>query len=388
MKFNGYMRPDGTVGIRNKILIIAVDECMEGIARNISENIEDTIVVTNYRTCMLGGHEETLSNLINIGCNPNVAGVLVLAMGCGSIDPEMLSKPINETGRMAKSLICIKSKGTKQSINEGKRLCKDIEMFKNTFTREWVELSNLTVGVKCGGSDTSSGLASNPSVGCAADLLINAGSTVVAGELMELVSCEEQLKERAVSGEVAEKIVRLIAEEETRWGVGSDTEIMSIGNCIGGLTTIEEKAHGSLHKIGAHPIQGILEFNQKGHEKPTVPGLYLSDTTMLCGGSAMHFAAIGAQMILWTSGGAGFNNPLIPVIRISGNEELINEDIDIDATGIMKGEDSSVLVGKRIFQKVQEVASGDKTNIEDYGYAYCTLYQKDVRLEHCLGFHK
>ncbi|CAH2211953.1 UxaA family hydrolase [Tepidibacter aestuarii] len=385
MKFNGYVRADGTVGIRNNILIIAVDECMDGIARKISDKIENSIVLTNHYTCMLGGNEETLSNIINAGCNPNVAGALVLAMGCGSIDPELVADPINKTGRLAKTLTCIKNGGTKKTIEQGIELAKEIESFAKTFKRQPVDISKLVVGVKCGGSDTSSGIASNPSVGKAADLLVDKGAIAIAGELMELVGCEDILCKRAVNDEVAKKIKTLISNEEKRWGVGSDTEIMSIGNSVGGLTTIEEKSLGALYKTGSKPIQGILEFNQEGHEKPTKPGMYLSDVTMLCGGSGMHFAAAGAQLILWTSGGAGFNNSIVPVIRVSGNEDLINEDIDIDATKIMKGLESADEVGKRILDRIIEVANGEKTNIEDIGYSYCTLYQKDIRLEQCLG---
>lgn len=385
MKFNGYVREDGSVGVRNHILIIAVDECMDGIARKISEEIENSIVVTNHYTCMLGGNEENLSMMINAGCNPNVAGALVIAMGCGSIDPDLVAKPINETGRMAKTLTCIKNGGTKKAIALGIELAKEVQAFANAFEREPVDISKLTVAVKCGGSDTSSGLASNPSVGEAVDFLIDAGATAMSGELMELVGCEDILAKRAINESVAKKIKRLIKAEEKRWSVGSETEIMSVGNSVGGLTTIEEKSLGALHKTGTKPIQGILEFSDKGHEKPKQPGFYLSDATMLCGGSAMHFAAAGAQIILWTSGGAGFNNLLLPVIRVSGNEDLINEDIDIDATQIMKGAETTQEVGKRIFDKVLKVANGEETNIEDIGYSYCTLYQKDIRLDTCLN---
>ena len=307
-----------------------------------------------------------------------------MAMGCGSIDPELGAGPIRNTGKPAKTLTVIKEKGTRNSISRGIGIVKEIEEYKNSAVKTDVHISNLIVGVKCGGSDTSSGLASNPSVGRAADKLVESGATVVAGELMELVGCEDILMRRAANEEVAKKIVRLIKEEEKRWGVGSSTEIMSVGNSVGGLTTIEEKALGSLEKIGTKPIAGILEFNQSGHEKPGKAGLYLSDTTMLCGGSAMHFAAVGAQLILWTSGGAGFNNQLIPVIRVSGNENLINEDIDIDASKIMRNEDTVEDVSSRIFDKIIKVAGGEKTSIEDVGYSYCTLYQKDTRLEYCI----
>ncbi|PAB59703.1 UxaA family hydrolase [Anaeromicrobium sediminis] len=386
MKLNGYLRPDGSVGVRNLILIIAVDECCEGIARKISEKIDNSVVVTNYYTCMLGGNEETLSNMINAGCNPNVAGALVLAMGCGSIDPNLVAGPINNAGKLAKTLTCIKNTGTRNTINKGIELAKEIEEYANTFKREPVDISKLIVGVKCGGSDTSSGIASNPSVGKSVDLLVDAGATAVSGELFELIGCEDALCNRAVNDDVAQKIRKLIADEEKRWSVpGADLETMSVGNSVGGLTTIEEKSLGALHKTGSKPIQGILQFNQMGYEKPTKPGMYLSEATMLCGGSAMHFAAVGAQIILWTSGGAGFNNPLVPVIRVSGNEDLINEDIDIDATDIMKGLKSSDEIGKRIFDEVIEVANGKKTSIEDIGYSYCSLIQKDIRLEHYLG---
>jgi len=385
MYFKGYRRVDGTIGIRNKILVISVDECMEGIARSIAGSITDSIVLTNYNTCMMGGNEETVNNLINIGCNPNVSGVLVLAMGCGSIDPKIIADPIMKMGKTAYTLTSIKENGTRSTIAKGIKFAKILEQEKDNVEKVSAHISELIVGVKCGGSDTSSGLASNPSVGAAVDSLINMGGTAIAGELMELVGCEEVLVDRAISKEVGDKILRLVSEEERRWAVGGITEIMSVGNSVGGLTTIEEKAQGSLLKTGTTPIINILEFNQNGHEKPDSPGLYLSDTTMLCGGSATHFAAVGAQLILWTSGGAGFNNQLIPVIRVSGNENLISEDIDIDATGVMNGADTVDNVAKRIVDKVVAVADGECTQIEDVGYAYCTLYQKDTRLEYVLN---
>lgn len=385
MKFRGYKRKDGSIGIRNNIVIIAVDECMDGIARKIAEGNDNCVVITNHYTCMLGGNEETLWNMINCVKNPNVAGALVLAMGCGSIDPKIIADEAENFGKIGRALTCIKENGTRRTIREGRELLEEIKAFASEVEMEEADISRLVVGVKCGGSDTSSGLASNPTAGKAADILVDRGATVIAGELMELVGCEEVIAERCVNEEVKEKTLRLIAEEEKRWSVGSDTEIMSVGNSVGGLTTIEEKSLGALYKIGSKEIQGTLEFNQKGHEKPEKPGLYLSDVTMLCGGAGMHFAAVGAQLILWTSGGAGFNNSLVPVIRISGNEELINEDIDIDATGIMKGTESVDVVADKVIEKIVSVANGEKTNVEDIGYSYCTLYQKDVRLEKCLG---
>ncbi|QUS56502.1 UxaA family hydrolase [Pseudovibrio brasiliensis] len=384
--FRGYQRADGSVGIRNLIMIIAADECAEGIARAISEKTPGSVVVTNYNTCMYGGNEEMIGTMINAATNPNIAGALVINMGCGSIAPDLVAGPIRATGRPVETLTCIKESGTVSTIREGLKRIAAIVDHANATEMVDAPISKLFVGIKCGGSDTSSGIASNPSVGLAADKLIDMGASAVAGELLELLGCEHILKERAVTPEVFEKIEQLISDEEKRWHVeGTQVETMSVGNSIGGLTTIEEKSLGALAKTGSKPIQDILRINAKKLEKPDVPGMYLSETTMLCGGSAMHFAALGCQVILWTTGGAGFNNPIVPVIRVSGNSQLINEDIDIDATGIMRGEDSLENVSEEILKTLAGVINGEKTAIEDFGYAYCSLIQKDQRVERLLS---
>ena len=380
--FTGFRRPDGRAGIRNHVLILAIDECAEGIARAISEKVPGTVVVTNYNTCMYGGNEELVSTMVGAVLNPNVAGAMLLNMGCGSIDPEILAEPIRNAGKPVQTLSIIKSRGTRSTIKMGTELAKELTAYANQIQPEPVPLSELLVGIKCGGSDTSSGIASNPSVGRAADMLVDAGATCVAGELIELIGCEEILRERAVSAEVADKIDRLISEEEKRWHIeGTNVETMSIGNSVGGLTTLEEKALGALHKTGTRPIQDVLRINAKMTERPSATGMYLSETTHLCGGAGMHFASLGAQVILWTTGGAGFNNPIVPVIRVSGNAAQITEDIDVDVSGIMQGTESIHSSADRILSTLDNVIQGEPTAIEDIGFAYCTLYQKDQRLE-------
>ncbi len=232
--FKGYQRQDGSVGIRNLVLIMAVDECAEGIARAISDKISNSVVVTNYNTCMYGGNEEMIATMTNTACNPNVAGALVIAMGCGSIDPELVAGPVRETGKPADTLTCIKEKGTRATIKAGIEKASLIAHEAEACQRVEVPISKLFVGIKCGGSDTSSGIASNPSVGRAADKLVDLGASAVAGELLELLGCEDILRKRAVSPEVADKLERLISEEEKRWHVeGTEVETMSIGNSIG-----------------------------------------------------------------------------------------------------------------------------------------------------------
>lgn len=382
MHFKGYRRKNGDVGIRNKTLIISVDECCEGIARSISNEVDNSIVLTNWYTCMLGGNEETYNQLVEVGKHPNIAGVLILAMGCGSIPIEDLKNEIAKSKKPIETLNIQKVGGTKKTIEVGiEKLSKITEEIKD-IKREEIPISELVIGVKCGGSDTSSGIASNPSVGNSVDKLIDLGATCIGGELFELQGCQRKLDSRAVSEKVSKKIETLIDNERKRWSVdGVNLETMSIGNYVGGLTTIEEKSLGALHKTGEKPIVDILQINKDFIEKPEKPGFYLSEATMLCGGSGVNFASLGAHLILWTTGSAGFNDSIIPVIRVSGNEAVFNEDIDIDARGVMDGRETIDSVGDRIVDLVQKIASGKKTNIEDIGYSTLTLYQKDQRVE-------
>ena len=389
MTFLGYRRADGSVGIRNKILVVAVDECCEGIVRNIAKGFDEAVVLTNWYTCMLGGNEETYHQIIETGKHPNIVGVLIVAMGCGSFPIQEMAEEIGKTGKKTFTLTCQEVGGTKKTIEEGIRMVQTLKADIERMKREEFDIKHLVVGVKCGGSDTSSGIASNPSVGAAVDKLVDSGAICIGGELFELQGCQDVLAKRAISPRVTEKINRLIDEEAKRWNVpGVDIETMSVGNCVGGITTIEEKSLGALYKTGTRPIVDALAISKDGVEKPKGPGLYLSDVTMLCGGAGVNFAAMGVHVILWTSGAAGFNNAIVPVIRVSGNGDLFNEDMDIDATGIMESTDSVEAVSEKIMEKTIQVASGEKTAIEDLGDSTLTLYQKDRRLETLLGHER
>ena len=385
MKFQGYIRPDGKLGIRNKILIVALDECCDGLAKRIAEGHRDVVVLTNHYTCMLGGNEETFYQMVGICANPNVAAVLVLAMGCGSILISHFVDHAKKCGKPIESINCIEVGGTKKSIALGREKLEKLIEYAQQVPRREGTAADLFVGIKCGGSDTSSGIASNPSVGKAADILYELGATTVAGELIELMGCEEQIQRRAISPEVAADIAAASDNELKRWNVdGAPVESMSIGNCIGGLTAIEEKSFGALHKTGSAPIQGFLQISNSGIDHPDKPGFYLSDVSHLCGGAGTNFAALGVQVVMWTSGAAGFDNELVPVIKVSGNKDLINDDVDVDATGIMDGSDSAARVGQRIVDKVEAVCNGEPTATEGFGSSFLTLYQKDVRVEQLL----
>ncbi|MGM9612942.1 MAG: UxaA family hydrolase [Butyricicoccus sp.] len=386
MTFTGYQRPNGDIGIRNKLLLIAVDECCEGIVRTIAKSFDEAVVLTNWLTCMLGGNEETFQQMIAVGRNPNVAGVLVVAMGCGSILPSQIAEPLAAAGQAVDTLTCQQVGGTRAAVELGIEKVRALKEKADQHPRVECPISRLVVGVKCGGSDTSSGIASNPSVGAAVDKLVDLGATCIGGELFELQGCETMLASRAATPEVAAKIEKLIANERSRWSVeGTNIETMSIGNSVGGLTTIEEKSMGALHKMGSRRIEDILEINPYGVDRPDHPGFYLSEASMLCGAAGVNYAAMGAHIIVWTSGAAGFNNAVVPVIRVSGNKDLINPDMDIDATGVMEGTCGVGDVADAIVEKICAVANGEPTAVEGVGDSTMTLYQKDQRVETLLG---
>ena len=310
--------------------------------------------------------------MIAVGQNPNVGGVLVVAMGCGSILPSQIADPLKAAGQAVDTLTCQQAGGTRATVELGIDKVRALKALADQHPRVEFPIGRLVVGVKCGGSDTSSGIASNPSVGAAIDKLVDMGATCIGGELFELQGCEVLLAKRAASPQVTAKIEKLISNERRRWSVG-------------GLTTIEEKSMGALHKMGSRKIEDVLEINKYGVDSPDHPGFYLSEASMLCGAAGVNYTAMGAHIILWTSGAAGFNNPIIPVIRISGNKDMINADIDVDATGVMEGACGVGDVADRIVQAILETASGKATAIEGIGEATLTLYQKDQRVESLLG---
>ncbi len=389
MFFMGYPRPDGSAGVRNLILIMAVTDCMEGVARKISEKVRDSVVVTQNHGCLVIGNEQVIHNMIGIAENPNIAAVLLLGMGCESLRPDILAERLSGSGKPVEILVCTKEGGTKNTIEKGIAVASKMREEADKIKRQKTELSKLIVAVKCGGSDTSSGIASNPSVGAFADKLVSCEGKIIFSEPIEAIGGEEELYKRAVSEEVIADIRELVQSEDKRFNVPSaKMEHMCKGNVLGGLTTIEEKSIGSLHKSGNAPIKGVLKNNQEILEKPSEGGVYFQEGTHYDAMTTAHFVAAGAQIIIFTTGaGAGMNNIIAPTIRVCGNAQVIDSviaDIDIDASGVMRGEESITQVGERLFNEAIEIADGKETKLEQYGYSSFIIYRKDPRLEYFL----
>jgi altronate dehydratase large subunit len=387
-EFYGYERPDGSIGVRNHLLILTPMDCSIEPARKIAAQVEGAVAVTQHHGCR---NDPMIANaLIGTGKNPNVAGVLLVGLGCESITCEIVAEGIKPTGKPIETLVIQEEGGTIKTTEKGVRILRRMSQEVAEFIREPFALSELTLAVECGGSDATSGLAANPSVGVAADLLINEGGTVMFGETQEMTGTQHILARRAVNDDVAKEIYGMIERQEARMrAMGIDSRYMSKGNQDGGLTTIEEKSLGAIRKGGTQPIQGVLRNDREALDTPSRSGLWLQDGTGWDVPSVTHMVAAGAQVVAFTSGrGSTTGHAIAPVLKVTGNPTTyrnLTDNIDVNAGTILDGGESLNSVGKRIFDSVVEVASGRLTKAEALGFHEFIIFRTDRAAETLLG---
>lgn len=388
-EFMGYQRQDGSVGIRNHLLVIAPIDCSFQPALKIAEQVDGAVAVTQYQGC--GEDPMLINNLVGSGNNPNVAGVLIVGLGCETLTAETLAEKIRPTGKPVETLVIQEDGGTLKTMEKGVRILQRMSQEVGEVEREPFPLSELTLAVECGGSDATSGLAANPATGLAADMLIEEGGKVIFTEVQEMAGTQHILSRRAVDDQVARDIYEMIDRQENRLRAsGVDSRWISKGNIEGGLTTLEEKSLGAIMKGGTKPIQGILRNDWEKFEKPTRTGLWLQDGTGWDVASVTHMVAAGAQIVCFTSGrGSTTGHAIAPVIKITGNTEtyrLLKDNIDVNAGTMLDGSESLRDVGKKIFNTVISVANGKKTKAEALGYNDFLVFMRDRAAEHLLGY--
>lgn len=390
MSFQGYERADGSVGVRNHLLVMAVSQCIEPVAQMIARGVEGAVPITQHGMCLKEGNETVLNTLVGIGENPNVAGTLVVGMGCESMSAPLVGGAMAESGKRVEWAVCQELGGTRKTVERGKEIIEAIRQEAEGMVRKEFDDSKLVVGMKCGGSDATMGIAANPAIGEAVDLIVDSGGAAFIIEPIEAVGAEEALARRAANEEVREQIYQMISNEQKRYSVpGCEMEFMCKGNVDGGLTTIEEKSMGAIHKSGTRPIQGVLEFSQKRLQKVPGPGFYLQDGTHLDTMSFSIMAAAGAQIIVFSTGlGATLGHAVVPMIHVCSQPETyekMKEDMDINAGTILEGTEGVEEVGRRLFDEIREVASGKLTKAESFGYQSFSVYHRDPRLDVLLG---
>jgi altronate dehydratase large subunit len=375
--FLGYPRVDGSVGIRNNILVLATVHCSFVPAREIAKIVPNAIVLTHYWNCRSTGEgqEMVVNCLVELCKHPNIGAVLLVGLGCEEISVDLLSKRISGCGKPYEKIVC-QDLGSAQAIEKGRKLLANL--FKKTLVekRRKVKLNHLKAAIQCGASDYSNGLFSNPAVGKAVDYLIEAGATVIFSEVAELIGVEDVLEKRAAMHYVAKKIKSAIEDERERWRIlhRSFNSHEDHGNVRGGLSTIEEKSCGAVLKSGSKKIQDVLEYSVNRIEKPIKPGLYLQNQDGYGSdvGSLTAMAAAGAQMSVFTTGsGSIVGHALIPVFKVTANDETYNrmeDNIDYFVSPVryfLKEPRNND--GIQIFKCLMKVASGKQTKAEKLG---------------------
>lgn len=368
MKVKGFPRPDGKVGFRNHFLVIPTVICATRTAEEIASNFPNVVYLHNQHGCnhMKDDERKVVNVLKGMALNPNVAGVLFVGLGCETVPTRKIFESVRESGKPAECLIIQEEGGTLRTIEKGVRMLQ--KMMEEYESRQVeVDLSAVTVAIECGGSDTTSGIASNPVVGYVADKLVDVGATVVFSETTEIIGAEHILARRAVNEEVAKKLLELVNRCEKNALVGGE-DIRGVnptpGNIRGGLTTLEEKSLGAIYKAGTRPIKGVLEYA----EPIPTGGLFFMDSPGHDVESVTGMVAGGAQIVLFTTGrGTPTGCPIAPIIKITANARTysrMSDNIDVDVSDVLEGKVTIQQAGERLFAKLIEVLNGKLTKSE------------------------
>lgn len=368
MKLKGFLRPNGKIGFRNHFLVVPTVICATRTAEEIASNFPNVVYLHNQHGCnhMKDDEKKVVNVLKGMASNPNVAGVLFVGLGCETIPTMKIFESVRAAGKPVECLIIQEEGGTLKTIEKGVRILQRM-MEQYEIKEVETDLSSVTVAIECGGSDTTSGIASNPVVGYVADRLVDLGATVVFSETTEIIGAEHLLIKRAVNEEVAKKLLELVSRcEQSALAGGEDIRGVNPtpGNITGGLTTLEEKSLGAIYKAGTKPLKGVLEYA----EPIPTGGLYFMDSPGHDVESVSGMAAGGAQVVIFTTGrGTPTGCAIAPVIKVTANAKTysrMSDNIDVDVSDVLEGKTTIQQAGERLFQKLIEVLNGKLTKSE------------------------
>ncbi|MEO3431268.1 altronate dehydratase family protein [Pelagibius sp. CAU 1746] len=385
--FQGYRRADGRAGTRNYIGILTSVNCSATVARYIAEAFNRTGILDDYPNvdgvcafvhstgCGMAdsgdGYEALQRTLWGYARHPNLAGVLMVGLGCEVNQiPFLLDAYGLSTGERFQTLTIQETGGTRRTVDEAIERIKAMLPAANAARRETIPASELTLALQCGGSDAYSGITANPALGHAADLLVRNGGTAILSETPEIYGAEHLLTRRAVSREVGEKLIERIRwwEDYTRRNGGEMNNNPSPGNKAGGLTTILEKSLGAAAKGGTTNLVGVYKYA----EPVSAKGFVFMDSPGYDPCSVTGQVASGANVVCFTTGrGSVFGFKPSPSIKLATNSAMyarLSEDMDIDCGGIAEGNKTIDQVGREIFDKVLAVASGRPSKSEALGF--------------------
>lgn len=378
LHWKGYLRKDGSLGIRNKILVVYTVECAQFVAEQIAQKVADEETeVIGFAGCTDNAYAIRL--LLSLIRHPNVGGIVAVGLGCEYTQPKRLAQAAQESGRLAEWFFIQEEGGTEPSIQKGIALVKEMRRALADTPRQSMGIKDLVVGAECGGSDYTSGLAGNVTVGRFYDRLTEAGGTAIFEEIVEAVGLEKLLVERAATPAAAQTLAQTYCKAMDYCKSVRQYSV-SPGNFAGGLSTIEEKSIGAVIKSGKGPIQGVLKVG----ERPAQKGLWLLDSTpdpywMQFGitnpndnEGLMDLISCGCHItILVTGRGNVVGSAVAPVLKVTGNSRTyarMSDDMDLDVGGILRGEETADQAGERLAEMICAVAAGSQTKAERLGH--------------------
>ena len=374
MTFLGYRRPDGRVGVRNKIFVLPASVCASDTTRIIASQIEGAVTFNNQNGCsqVAGDQQLTMDVMAGMGANPNVYGIIVVSLGCENCQMDLVVDAIRErTNKPMETFIIQENGGTISTIEKAVRAGRKMAQEASKLQREEFPMSELIIGTECGGSDPTSGLASNVLIGELSDRMVELGGTSILSETTEFIGAEHILAKRGKTPEISERIYEIVHRyEKALQLVGEEVRDgnPSPGNIKGGLTTLEEKSLGCIHKGGHTEVTAVYDYGKQVSEK----GLVIMDTPGNDPSSVAGMVAGGAQVIVFSTGrGTPTGNPISPVIKITGNKITfanMSDNIDVDASPVIYGPETLKELGDKLLEEVREVASGKQTKAETLGY--------------------
>ena len=378
MKVTGYRRPDGTVGVRNEIVVISSVLCANEVTEAIEKEVPGVVSMVHQHGCSVVAQDaaQTRRTLAGLGKNPNVAAILVVSLGCETVSGAEVAEEIAPSGKPVELVVIQEAGGNRKAAAQGAEIMRTMRRYAEEQSREEVGFEEIVLGTECGGSDACSGLAANPSVGVVSDMLVARGGTSILSETTELMGAEHLLAHRAATEEIGRRILEIVDRVESRakdMGVDLRGANPAPGNIKGGITTLEEKSLGCIAKGGTTPVMEVVEYAGRATRK----GLVVMDTPGNDAESLTGMAAGGAQVMVFTTGrGNPLGFPIAPVIKVASNTEMFHrmeDDMDINAGTIIDGEETAEEVGARLFDLMIEVINGRRTKSESWSHRHIAL---------------
>lgn len=374
--FWGYKRSDGRIGIRNHILVLPCSVCASDTTRIIASQVKEAVTFNMQLGCSQVGKdfEYTLNTIAGFAANPNIYATVLVSLGCENAQLNLVKKEIEKrTNKPIKSVIIQEEGGTLKAIEKATRYAKEFSAEASTLRREEFPVSELIMGTECGGSDPTSGLASNVLIGKLSDKMVENGGTTVLSETTEFIGAEHILARRAKNEDVRRRIYDIIHRYEKHIHDNTGHEVRdgnpSPGNKEGGLSTLEEKSLGCIHKGGGTNINAVYDYS---NQLKAGEGLVIMDTPGNDPSSVAGMIAGGCQIVVFSTGrGTPTGNPIAPVVKITGNRETsktMADNLDWDASPIIYGEKTLEDLSNEYFDELIEFCNGRLTKAEALGY--------------------